>query len=204
MQFIRKHWYDLGGFLALLCCIYLYVNRHALSPYSFLMWASFISLCLHQWEEYRFPGTFPGMLNKVMFKSDIPDRYPLNTNTAFIINTGLGWLFYLMAALLAEKAVWLGLATILVSAGNVGAHIFLFNIKGKTIYNAGMATALFLFLPLVFYFFYVLHKYDLASTDDIWIGGLLGVLLNTIGIFKLIDWLKDTNTSYVFEKRNVK
>ena len=65
----------------------------------------------------------------------------------------MGWLFYFLAALFGEKVLWLGMATILVSAGNFVAHTFLFNIKGKTFYNPGMLTADLLFLPIAVYFF---------------------------------------------------
>jgi hypothetical protein len=53
-------------------------------------WLSLISLFLHQAEEYRYPGYFPGMVNLVMFASPQPDRYPLNTNTALIVNVVIG------------------------------------------------------------------------------------------------------------------
>lgn len=69
-------------------------------------------------EKYRIAGTFPGMINSVLFKSNMPDRYPLNTNTAFCINVLVGWLTYFLAAILAEKVLWLGITTRLISLGN--------------------------------------------------------------------------------------
>jgi hypothetical protein len=162
---------------------------------------SLISLFLHQFEEYRYPGYFPGMMNTVMFSSKQPDRYPLNTNTAFIINVTVGWLSYLLAALLSERALWLGIATILVSVGNFIAHTFLFNIKGKTFYNPGMFTATLFFAPIAGYFGYLLIQGNLATPAD-WIAGIiLGIAFNVLGILKLIDWLKDENTEYIFPKR---
>ncbi len=86
-------------------------------------------------------------MNTVMFASLQPDRYPLKPHIVLIINVRVGWLFYIPAATFAEKAIWLGIATILVSAGNFTAHTFLFNIKGKTRYNPGMLTADLLLLP---------------------------------------------------------
>lgn len=166
-----------------------------------LLWLSLISLLLHQFEEYRYPGYFPGMMNTVMFSSKQPDRYPLNTNTAFIINVTVGWFSYLLATLLGERAIWLGIATILVSVGNFIAHTFLFNIKGKTFYNPGMFTAIVFFAPLAGYFGYLLIQGNLATPAG-WIAGIiLGILFNVLGILKLIDWLKDENTEYIFPKR---
>ena len=201
MNFIRLHWFDLGIAFALITGGALLLNR--LNPLSLLLWISLISLFLHQFEEYRYPGYFPGMMNTVMFSSKQPDRYPLNANTAFIINVFVGWLSYFLAAAFGEKVLWLGIATILVSFGNFIAHTFLFNIKGKTLYNPGMFTAIVFFLPIATYFGYLLIQSNLATLMDWTVGIILGVALNFIGILKLIDWLKDENTEYIFPRRSL-
>lgn len=199
MNTLHLHWFDIGLGFALLSSSFLVVVP--LSPLAFLLWLSLISLFLHQAEEYRYPGYFPGMINSVMFASPQPDRYPLNTNTALIINVLVGWLTYFLAAVFAEKAVWLGIATLLISAGNFIAHIFLFNIKGKTRYNPGMLTAVLLFLPIAVIFFGLIIREGLATPLDWAIGIPLGIALNFLGILKLIDWLKDINTPYIFPQR---
>ena len=201
MNFMRLHWFDIGLGLALITGGILVQLK--LNPLSFLLWVSLISLFLHQFEEYRYPGYFPGMMNTVMFSSKQPDRYPLNTNIAFIVNVFVGWLSYFLAAVFGERVIWLGIATILVSVGNFIAHTFLFNIKGKTLYNPGMFTAIVLFLPIAAYFGYLLIKGNLATPIDWIVGVILGVALNFIGILKLIDWLKDENTRYIFPKRSL-
>lgn len=197
MSFLRRHWFDVGLVLALITGIYVLFNRF--NSLTLLLWLSLISLFLHQFEEYHLPGNFPRMMNKVMFASDQPDRYPLNANTALIINVTTGWLFYFLAAFFGSKVLWLGIATILVSLGNFIAHTFLFNIKGKTHYSPGMLTADFFFLPIVVWFFYLVIHGSLASPLDWVFGILLGLALNFLGIFKVIDWLKNRNTPYVFE-----
>jgi len=199
MNFMRLHWFDVGLGLAFLTGGIVLLNK--LNPLSLLLWGSLVSLFLHQFEEYRYPGYFPGMMNTVLFSSKHPDRYPLNTNTALIVNVFVGWLAYLLAAVFGEKALWLAIATILVSLGNFSAHTFLFNIKGQTLYNPGMVTAIFLFAPIAVYFGYVLIQGNLASFLDWVVGILLGIAFNYFGILKLIDWLKDENTGYVFPKR---
>lgn len=203
MHTLRKHWFDIGGVLAILILIVLLIVHNSISYYTLLMWLSLVTLFFHQVEEYRWPGTFPGMINEVLFKSAAPDRYPLNSNTAMIINVGIGWLFYLMAAVIGTQAVWLGVATMLVSFGNFFAHTFLFNIKGGTLYNAGMVTACVLFVPCVLYFFYIVYQFHLISSTDYFIGIPLGVILNVVGILKMIDWLKNKNSPYRFEQRNL-
>lgn len=199
MNFMRLHWFDVGLVFALVTGGMLLFSH--LPPLSSLLWVSLISLFLHQFEEYRYPGYFPGMMNTVMFASKQPDRYPLNTNTALIVNVLVGWLLYVLAALLADRALWLGIATILVSVGNFFAHALLFNIKGKTLYNPGMLTAILLFAPIALYFGYLLIQGNLATPTDWIVGIMLGIALNVVGILKLIDWLKDENTKYIFPKR---
>lgn len=203
MNFLRNHWFDIGGILSVITIIFLYFNYFALTNYQLIMWISLISLFFHQLEEYRIVGTFPGMVNKVLFNSEMPDRYPLNSNTAFYINVGVGWISYFLAAIFAEKIIWLGIATILISVGNTIAHSIMFNIKGKTIYNAGMATSILFFLPISFIFFKTIHSENLVTTIDYVLGIPIGIALNVIGIVKLIDWLKDKDTKYIFNKRSL-
>lgn len=149
MSFLRKHWFDLGGILALVLVFYMIFYFGELSQYQTIVWLSLLSLLLHQLEEYRIVGTFPGMVNQVMFKSEQPDRYPLNTNSALMVNVIMGWTLYFLAAILAEKAIWLGMAT----------------------------------------------------ASDFIAGFVLGIILNVVGILKLIDWMKNPKTTYVFPKR---
>jgi hypothetical protein len=203
MNLLRKHWYDLGALLSVVVVIYLLINHVRMTNYQTLMWLSLGSLFLHQSEEYRIAGTFPGMVNTVMYKSTMPDRYPLNTNTAFYVNVVIGWTSYFLAAMFSQKAVWLGIATMLVSAGNVIAHTIVFNIKGKTIYNAGLATSLLLFIPCIYYFIVIIQRGGLAGTEDYCIGIILGVTLNLVGILQVIRWMADKDTQYVFENRNL-
>ncbi len=199
MTFFRMHWFDVGLALAALVALFILIAHP--TGLALLLWLSLITLFLHQAEEYRYPGYFPGMMNSAMFASPQPDRYPLNPQIALIVNVVVGWLFYFLAAVFAEKAIWLGIATILVSAGNFVAHTFLFNIKGKTRYNPGMLSADFLFLPFAVAFFNLVIQNHIATPLDWLVGLVLGIALNVIGILKMIDWLKDENSPYIFPQR---
>ena len=200
MNWLIRHWFDVGLALAVSVGVWLWFSD--LNGLSLLLWISLISLFLHQFEEYRFPGYFPGMMNSVMFSSTQPDRYPLNLRSAFIVNVVEGWLVYFLAALLGERAIWLGMTAILVSAGNFIAHTFVFNIRGKTLYNPGMLTAILLFLPIVVCFFYLVVQSGRATAIDWILGIALGIVFNYVGIIKVIDWFKDRNTLQVFPKRS--
>lgn len=203
MKFLRNHWYKIGGCLGIITLVLVYVFRSEISNYQLLMWLSLISLFFHQVEEYWFPGTFPGMINRVMFKSNHPERYPLNSNTSLIINVGIAWTIYFMAALTGKKYIWLGMASMVVSLGNILAHTFLFNIKGKTWYNAGMATALLLFVPCVWTFFKIINIETLATPTDYFVGIPLGICINVAGVLKMIGWLANKDSKFIFEKRQL-
>ena len=182
MNFLRKHWFDVGGILAVIIGLYLFNNYKNIDQLHLILYLSMASLLVHQVEEYRYPGFFPGMLNSAMYKSDHPDSYPLNTNTSFMINVVFGWSVYLLATVFAEKAIWLGIASMIISLGNFFAHLLIFNIKGRTLYNPGAATAILLFLPLALWFGNVVIAHKLASPSE-WIGGItLGIALNLIFI----------------------
>ena len=204
MNILRRHWFDIGGLLAVLVLVYLYGNYHHLSTISVILWLSLASLFIHQIEEYRFPGYFPGMLNSVMYKSNWPDRYPLNAQTSFIVNVLMGWLVYFLAAIFADHFIWLGIGAMLVSLGNVVAHTTLFNLKGKTWYNPGLLTSWILFVPLFYWFIHTIYLHRLASIADVIIGIVLGIVLNVFGILKIIDWMADRNSTYVFEQRQLR
>jgi hypothetical protein len=77
----------------------------------------------------------------------------------------------------------------------------LFNLKGKTLYNPGMLTSLLLFLPIVVSFGWLVIQGQLASALDWVLGLVLGAALNYVGVLKLIDWLKDEHTTYIFPQR---
>ncbi len=193
----------MGGILGVITLGIVFPSLPEMSDYQALMWFSLISLFFHQMEEYRVAGTFPGMINRVMFNSNLPDRYPLNSNTSLIINVWIGWSLYLLAALTGDRFIWLGMATILISLGNIIAHTFIFNLKGKTIYNAGLATSWLFFAPCVFFFFKVIHDEALATPTDYLIGIPLGILINIIAVFKLITWLADKKTAFIFQNRQL-
>jgi Protein of unknown function with HXXEE motif len=199
MHFMRLHWFDVG--LALAAVVGAVLLIIPLDRLSLILWLQLIALFIHQAEEYRYPGYFPGMLNTTLYMSTKPDRYPLNTNTALLVNVGVGWLVYVLAAVLGEMALWLAIATMLVSAGNLVAHTVLFNLKGRTLYNPGMLTALLLFLPIVVSFGWLVIQGQLASALDWVLGLVLGAALNYVGVLKLIDWLKDEHTTYIFPQR---
>jgi len=202
LNYFRYHWFDLAIPLVIALSIGLYIVQP--SGMTLVLWLSLGSLFLHQIEEWRFPGYFPGMLNSAMFDSDLPDRYPLNANSGMIVNVFFGWGAYLLAALFWHQALWLAFATILMSIGNIVAHTIIFNIKGKTLYNPGLITSWLFFAPIVYLFFDMVITEHLATPLDWAIGLVLGAVINYFCVYKMIVWLADRNTPYVFPRSFLK
>jgi hypothetical protein len=199
VRFFRQRWCQVGLILAGIVLCVVAVERQQLGGVRILLCVSLITLFIHQFEEYRLPGYFPRMINTTLFDSREPERFPLNANTALIINVLLGWSLYVLAIAFADKALWLATATIVVSAGNVVAHLVLFNVKGKTRYNPGMASAALLFVPMTIGYFAYLQQHQLLRPDSLVVGICVGALINYFGIFKLIGILSDKESPYPFE-----
>ncbi len=100
MRNYRDNWFNVGAVLAIAIAGALALSHQRKLSRSRLFSAlNFAASLVHQFEEYGFPGYFPGHLNSGLFKSDKPDRYPLNANSALIINTALAYPFYVLPVL---------------------------------------------------------------------------------------------------------
>ena len=147
MDSLRKHWYDIGGLIAMVVIGGLALFGQGLSFSQQLLLLNYAALLVHQFEEYRFPGFFPGHYNGGVFKSPMPDRYPLNTQSALVVNIGFGWPIYLIPVFLPQYA-WLGLAPVLFGFGQVVIHGVVFPLRVKRAYSPGILSAVLLHLPI--------------------------------------------------------
>lgn len=200
MGWMERHWFDVGGVAGIVLLAWGLISRPSMTAVTLVLWVSLLTLLAHQVEEWRWPGWFPGMLNVVLFRSSDPYRFPLNIRSGLAVNAGVGWLGYLLAALLAERALWLALATILVSVGNCVLHLVVIPIRGRMPYNPGMATSLLLFLPVVIWF--VIVAWPMMSAVDLIIGLALGLVLNVGGVVGLIRIMANPDAP-PFEPRQV-
>ena len=180
MRYAERHWFDVGAKIGLALAIWLIIVGSTMDTITLILWISLLTLFAHQFEEWRWPGWFPGMLNVVLFRSDDPWRFPLNVRSGFVVNVVVGWGSYLLAALFGERALWLAMATILVSLGNCVLHLIVIPIRGRIPYNPGMATSLVLFLPVSVWFF--VTAWSSMSVGDVVVGLLLGIVLNVGGV----------------------
>ena len=63
MKFLRRHWYNVGFFVALLSSAALLLAWDDLSVLRRLLVLNFIAVQLHQFEEYAYPGGLPATMN---------------------------------------------------------------------------------------------------------------------------------------------
>src|ERR671927_534100 len=132
----RADWPRVGGLLGMAGAGALALTHQRLSKPQALAASNLLALFAHQYEEYEDPGYFPGQFNAGVLHSDQPDRYPLNTNTALIVNVPLAYTFYALPIVFPRKR-WLGLAPVLFGFGQAVGHGLVFNRLAKAWYSPG-------------------------------------------------------------------
>ena len=137
MQFFRRHWYDVGAVVAVFSIIALVLLWGRLDVLQRLLLLNFIVLLIHQYEEYGWPGGEPAIMNMVLQRSTIPDRFPLNQNSAMVINVLAAYCFYLIPVFF-PRVIWLGLAPVLFGMLQFIVHGIVTNKKMKSLYNPGV------------------------------------------------------------------
>lgn len=106
MNMLRKYWPDLGMLVAAVTAIGIVMNLRSMSELSMILWLSFIAILVHQFEEYRWPGYFGGLFNIVIFKSEQPTRYPLNPQSAMVINLVIAYVFIFCPSFSQPSSGW--------------------------------------------------------------------------------------------------
>jgi Protein of unknown function with HXXEE motif len=198
MKFIRRHWYNIGGVVAIAAAICLAAAWSGLDVLQRLLLMNFVALLIHQFEEYGWPGGEPAIMNMVLRPSPHPDRFPLNQNSAMIVNVLAAYGFYLLPVFL-PRVIWLGIAPTLFGFSQFIIHGIITNKKMRSFYNPGLAAVVVLHFPIGAYYIYLVQSRGLASIWD-W---LIGIAYLFIFIFVTLlkmtyTWLADENSPYVF------
>jgi hypothetical protein len=202
MDFLRKYWQDIGGIVALVVSAALFINQQNMQEIRIILWLSFVAILVHQFEEYRWPGYFPGIFNIVIFKSAIPDRYPLNSQSAMVINLLIAYVFYLVPVFFIDL-IWLGLAPIFMGFFQFIWHGVFANRKAKTMYNPGLFAVLFLHIPIGCWYINYILSHSLATASD-WILGIAYFIVATyILIIKGNMWMKNEKSKFNFTKKQL-
>jgi len=161
-----------------------------------------MSLLIHQFEEYVFPGGAPLVINQGTWnEKENYRRYPGNTQSGMIVNTS-AYLFYI-AAIVFPQYIWLGLGTMFFSLFQFIGHGIQMNKTIGTWYNPGLASVIILFIPISVYYIVFINDHRLATVGD-WVWGaftfVAGFVVTTILPVQL---LKDKNSPYIISEWQV-
>lgn len=199
MQFLRRHWYDIGIVSALITTVYVFGVWHRGDIVRNLLLLNFVALLIHQYEEYGRPGGEPAIMNMVLRESDTPDRFPLNQNSAMVINVIAAYGFYLLPAFFPSR-IWLGIAPTLFGFGQFIVHGIVTNKKLHTFYNPGLGAVVFLHFPIGGYYLYYLVSHHLVKSWDWVIGFVYMATFMYVAFAKMTyDWLANPNSRFPFD-----
>jgi hypothetical protein len=204
MDFMRKNWYYVGGVLFVVLAIVLVYSRNDITVLQRILLMSFMALLVHQFEEYGWPGGEPAVMNIAMRPSgDKPDRYPLNRQSALIINVFIAYSFYILA-IIFSNVIWLGLATMFFGMAQIVVHGIMWNKKMHSIYNPGLFAVVFLHWPIGIYYIWYVVVNDLVLW---WMWPVAIIVLVAIAFFGVYlpedRWLADKNSQYPFSEEEM-
>ena len=159
----RNNWYYVGGIIFVALAIAMSLFGEHIDPVRRIMVVGFMGLLIHQFEEYVLPGGFPMVWNIVQSgERERYDRYPMNKNTSFVCNVCIMYPLYIAGIIFSDCHVW-GLMLMFFSIGQVVIHGIIFNVKMRRLYNPGVATMLFILIPVgICYIWYVAAHFSLA------------------------------------------
>lgn len=196
-------WYYLTLPVALIVGVWAWVQHSDYSTLQLLLMASFLSLLLHQFEEYVFPGGAPPIINIATFSEmELYRHYPGNMLSSMIVNTVAHCIY--LVAFFNPDWIWLGLGTMFFNCFQLLGHGFQMNKALNTWYNPGLASTLLLFVPLAVYYMYYVSVNDWATLSD-WILGavaFIGILLTSV--IAPVQLLKDKNSPYKVPESQMK
>ena len=175
MNYINKYWATFGGIIATgIIIIALYFDKDLLYIET-LIWIHLVTLLLHQFEEYSFPGKFKDFYNSNILNKNPITRFPLNEKGILIVNIVLAWTLYIIASIVGTKVIYLTFGLIGITILNGIMHTIMF-VKLKK-YNPGLITGALVFIPFGLYFLTRLEEY---VTNKNLILGLMIFVVGTI------------------------
>ena len=192
----------IGGFLAaLLICRWDVWPMHTT-----LAAAGMIALVLHVLEEWRFPGGFFYMYN-LMHKSpeSIADRYPMSQLTDMMTNfvpVVFGCAMLAIGMPYVISLMWFLLSAMEVVVHTVaGFHcIRLFGSRGKKgIYNPGLLTSYFCFLPVLIGYIYSFMVYRAPTAAELILAVVCTLAMSYLIIHLPEARLKNEDSPYAYD-----
>lgn len=164
-------------------------------------------LPLHVLEEWRFPGGFHTMYN-MMAKSDKLDRYPMNQLSDMWTNL-IGILFGCVVLIVGVNPFFLMMQLMLCIGelqGHISEGVFVykkFKEKGKkTIYNPGLFTTIFGYLPIAVCILIFFFKVRSPSVWQVLGGIVCGAILGGFAVKGMERICLNENSPYAYDWGN--
>lgn len=171
-KFYRDNWHNIGAVLFVALAFFVGFWEDLVSPLQRILIFNFMALLAHQFEEYGWPGGAGLVINGAMYgERTAYDRYPGNKLSMTLVNTAAAYPFYILP-ILFPGAVWLGLAVMFFGFFQIVGHGITMNLRARTLYNPGLATTLFLFIPIGLYYIHYVHQHQLVTGMDYLYGAL--------------------------------
>ncbi len=202
MRNYRDNWFNVGAILAMAIAGALALSGRRLSRSRLFSALNLAALMVHQFEEYGFPGYFPGLLNAGVFNSDKPERYPLNTNSALIVNAVVGYPFYLLPVLFPKRRS-LGLAAVLFGFGQAVFHGVVPPLRAKARYGPGFLSAFFLHVPIGINYLRAIGSERPPGRGELVRAAAYTLAFAALGIGAPLRLLRNEESPYRFTKRQV-
>lgn len=195
----RKQWPRVGALLGMAVAGATALTAGRSAKPRTLAAVNFGALLVHQYEEYVDPGWFPGQFNQGLFKSETPRNYPLNTNSALIVNTVFAYPFYI-APILFPRKKWLGLAPAIFGMMQAGGHGLVFPRLAGDKYSPGFLASFFLHIPIGISYIRALNREEEVSPSDVAKGILYTVGFALVGVAGPNLVAHDKNSPHAFTK----
>ncbi|MEM9545867.1 MAG: HXXEE domain-containing protein [Bacteroidota bacterium] len=186
MKWVIKYWATFGGIIAIAIILCIPLTHQKIADIHTVSWLHVVTLLLHQFEEYVYPGGFKEFFNQNIYNRNPIIRFPLNDKGVLFINVVLGWTAYLISAIYGDQLLWLLFGLLGVTLLNGILHTFLFVYQKK--YNPGFFTACFVMIPFSAYMFIQIQSF--LSRDVIH----TGILVFIVGMALIPTFIFLTNS----------
>ena len=204
MKGYMNNWYYIGGIIFAVLAFILGLFGETIDPMRRIMIVLYMCLMLHQFEEYAVPGGFPSAWNVgVSGETELGDRYPLNTKSAFIVNICCAYPIYLIGIIFCNIHV-ISIFIAYFTIAQFFVHGIMMNRKMGTLYNPGIGTALFILIPIGIYSLWFIGSHYTISIWNWWAPALAFPIIAFLTILLPILKCQDKDTLFVFPERDTK
>ncbi len=204
MRAYMNDWYYIGGVIFAVLAFVLGLFGDMIDPMRRIMIVLFMCLLAHQFEEYAVPGGFPSAWNVgVSGEAEVGDRYPLNAKSAFIVNVCCAYPIYIIGIIFVNANI-ISIFFTYFTMAQILMHGLMMNKKMGTLYNPGVATALFVMVPIGIYSICSIASNYTIPAWNWWIPIPIFPVIAFATILLPILKCQDKETAYAFPERDVK